>query len=68
MYGAVFLDVAAIFYDYAAPITTKGCARTDVYILTYDYIARNSGLRMDECGGMDNGYEAFEGVKHSFSK
>jgi hypothetical protein len=64
MYGAVFLDIAAVFNHNATPVAAQRRPGTDIHIAPDDYIARHYRLRMDERRRISHRPEAFECVKH----
>ena len=65
MYGTIFLYVAAIFDDDAAPVAPNGSAGPYIYVSSDDYITRDGCLWMNEGAFMRYRDEVFKGVKHT---
>jgi len=64
VYSAAFLNVTAIFYNYASPVPADGRERAYIDILANDYIACYRSLRVNKRTGMDDRNKALERIKH----
>jgi len=59
--GAIFLNVASITDFYSAPVAAYRRAGPDVNVFSNDHIPGYRCIRMNECGRMYHGSEAFKG-------
>ena len=65
MNRTIFLDIAAVLQDNAAPIAPNGSAGTYIYIFSDHYVAGHDRLRVYKGRGVDDRAKALEFVKHS---
>jgi hypothetical protein len=63
--GAIFLYIAAVFYDNPAPISSNRGARADIYIAADDHSSGDGSLRVNERGRMNDGFEPLEFISHN---
>jgi hypothetical protein len=63
--GTVFLHIAAVFNDDAAPVAPDSGTGPDIDIAADDDVAGDGRLRVNKSGRVNHWLEAFESIKHT---